>query len=142
MRGKFKNDLPCVEIQVQGLGEMKTLEVIVDTGNNGYLQLPYLDAFPLGLRLDGVEDSQMADGMPSKHLVCRGDVTCDGKTVTTIIDIFPDGMLLMGNRLLKQLNKKVISDIVTDTVEIIESAGAEPTVQLEEPTPTLKMKGQ
>ena len=142
MRGTFKNDLPCVEIEVRGLGETKTLEVVVDTGHNGHLTLPQIDAFPLGLRLDGIEDTQLADGTSSKNLVCRGEVTCDGKTVTTVIDIFPDGMLLMGNSLLRKLNKKVISDIVADTVEIVESEGPRPAIQLEEREPPLRMTGQ
>ena len=34
MLGNFDNDLPWVEIEVKGLGEMKKLKTIVDTGNN------------------------------------------------------------------------------------------------------------
>jgi predicted aspartyl protease len=123
MRGNFDNDLPWVEIEVKGLGDAKKLKAIVDTGNNSYLSLPYVEAFPLGLRLDGIEASTLADGNVSHHFVCRGLVTCDGKKVVSAIDINPQCPILIGNKLLKLLRKKLISDIVTGTIELVDSEG-------------------
>lgn len=74
MLGRFNEFfLPVVEIEVRGTGEPKTLEAVVDTGSNGWLQLPYKEAFPLGLVLSGVEDgTTMADGHISHNFVCKG----------------------------------------------------------------------
>ena len=121
MLGNFDNDLPWVEIEVKGLGETKKLKAIVDTDNNSYLSLPYLEAFPLGLMLDGIQSSTLADGTTSHHFVCRGFVTCDGKEVITAIDIHPQCPVLIGNKLLRLLNKKLISDIIAGTVELADS---------------------
>ncbi len=121
MLGNFEDDLPWVEIEVKGLGEAKKLKAIVDTGNNSYLSLPYLEAFPLGLRLDGIQSSTLADGSAAHHFVCRGIVACDGKEVVSAIDIHPQCPVLIGNKLLRLLGKKLISDIVLGTVELADS---------------------
>lgn len=122
MLGNFENDLPWIEIEVKGLGQAKTLKAIVDTGNNGYLSLPYIEAFPLGFILDGIQSSTLADGSTADHFVCRGFVICDGKKVISAIDINPQCPILIGNKLLRLLNKKLISDIVAGTVELADSS--------------------
>ena len=122
MRGHFDNDLPWVDIEVQGVGQNKAkIRAVVDTGNNGYLSLPYLEAFPIGLRLDGVESSTLADGSPAQHLVCRGIVTIAGSSATTPIDVYPSGPNLVGNKLLRSLNLQLISDINSGRIELRES---------------------
>ncbi|MCR4314680.1 MAG: hypothetical protein NUV84_05580 [Candidatus Uhrbacteria bacterium] len=56
MLGTFNNDQPVIEIEVQGVtGISKKISALVDSGFNGYLQIPFVDAFPLGLVLVGVQ---------------------------------------------------------------------------------------
>lgn len=134
MLGKFKNDLPYIDIVVKGLfgGKEEPFEAVVDTGNNSYLQLPYVKAFPLGLRLDTILDGTMlADGSKSSHFVCRGMIVIDGKDIETPIDIYPQCPVLIGNALLKLLNKKLIFDIPNNKVEMVNSNPREGIIEFE-----------
>jgi predicted aspartyl protease len=135
MLGKFKNNLPHIEIEVKGLfgGKSEKFEAIVDTGNNTYLQLPYVKAFPLGLRLDSVEDgTTLADGSKTTHFVCRGMIVMDGKEIETTIDIFPQCPILIGTALLKLLNKQLLFDIPNGRVEMTDSNPREDVIDFEE----------
>ncbi|MBI5399311.1 hypothetical protein HZB07_01650 [Candidatus Saganbacteria bacterium] len=120
MLGTFNNDQPKIEIEVSGVnGTPKKINAIVDSGFNGYLQIPYVVAFPLGLVLTGIQSNTLADGSSSAHLVCIGSVTVDGKTVRTTIDITPANIVLLGTKLLKDLGKTFILDCGRGKVEVI-----------------------
>ncbi|MDD5710970.1 MAG: hypothetical protein PHV43_02630 [Candidatus Colwellbacteria bacterium] len=120
MLGTFDaNDLPFVQIEVWGVnGTPKTLNALVDSGYNSYLQITFVDAVPLGLVLEGVQPKTLADGSSKSNLVCRGMVKLDNKEVATTIDITFGGKTLIGTRLLKELNKIFILDCTSGKVEI------------------------
>lgn len=119
MRGTFNNGQPTIEIQVSGISTIpKTITAIIDSGFNGYLKLPFLQAFPLGLVLAGVEDSTIADGSSTSNLVCKGNVCIDGKCVPTTIDVHKANIVLIGTRLLAELGKKFNLDCANNIVEI------------------------
>lgn len=95
MLGTFHNDQPEIEIDVKGTSEkQKSITALVDSGFNGYLTLPYLEAFPLGLVLIGLQSNTLADGSSSSHFVCIGQVCVDGKCINTTIDIQPANIIL------------------------------------------------
>jgi len=122
MLGTFNNDQPVIEIEVRGItGISKKINALVDSGFNGYIQIPFIEAFPLGLVLAGVQDITLANGSTSSHLVCRGQVCIDGKCVDTTIDIQPANIVLLGTKLLKELEKTFILDCLNGNVEIIDS---------------------
>lgn len=122
MLGTFNNDQPKIVIKINGAtGVPSEVEAIVDSGFNGYLQLPYVVAFPLGLVLSGIEQNMIADGSTSSHLVCTGQVCIDGKCIDTTIDIVPANIVLLGTKLLKELGKTFILDAMNGTVEIKDS---------------------
>lgn len=122
MLGDFNNDQPIVEIEVRGVtGISKKIGALVDSGFNGYLQIPFIEAFPLGLILTGVQANTLADGSTSSHLVCKGQVCIDGKCVDTTIDIQPANIVLLGTKLLKELGKIFILDCRLGKVEIIDN---------------------
>jgi len=79
MRGHFENDNPHIEIEVTGLLSQNSqkIKVMVDTGFNGHLQIPFLTAFPLGLSLIGVQQVVIADGSTVNQFVCIGSVKID-----------------------------------------------------------------
>lgn len=119
MRGFFENGQPKIEIEVKGTSEhSKKIIALIDSGFNGYLQLPFLEAFPLGLILKGTESSMLADGSLAPHFVCKGQVCLDGKCIVTTIDIQPSSIILIGTGLLKELGKTFILDCKKETVEI------------------------
>ena len=122
MLGTFHNDQPEIEIEVKGTSDTpKKVIALVDSGFNGYLTLPYLEAFPLGLILKGIQSNTLADGSSSEHFVCAGEVCVDGKCVSAIIDIQPANIILLGTKLLKKLGKTFILDCRVGRVEIVDS---------------------
>jgi len=122
MLGTFDNDQPKIEIEVKGInGNPKKVVALIDSGFNGYLTLPYIEAFPLGLVLNGIQSNTLADGSASSHLVCIGQVCVDGKCVATTIDIQPANIILLGTKLLKELGKTFVLDCINGKVEIINS---------------------
>lgn len=119
MLGSFNNDQPVIKIEVKGLtGISKEVEALVDSGFNGYLQIPFVDAFPLGLVLAGIQANTLADGSTTPHLVCKGKVCIDGKCIDTTIDVQPANIVLLGTKLLKELQKVFVLDCSTGRVEI------------------------
>lgn len=124
MLGSFENDQPRIEIEVRGAnGSPKRLTALVDSGFNGYLTLPYIEAFPLGLILTGIQSNTLADGSSATHFVCIGQICLDGKCVTTTIDIQPANIVLLGTKLLKELGKIFVLDCFNERVEIVDSIG-------------------
>ncbi len=122
MLGTFNNDQPVIEIEVKGVtGIAKKINALVDSGFNGYLQIPFVEAFPLGLVLAGVQANTLADGSTSSHLVCKGQVCVDGRCIDTTIDIQQANIVLLGTKLLKELGKLFILDAATGKVEISDS---------------------
>ena len=118
MLGTYNNDQPKIEIEVKGVGQSKKITALVDSGFNGYLTLPYVEAFPLGLVLTGIQSNTLADGSSASHFVCIGQVCVDGKCIQTTIDIQPANIILLGTKLLKELGKKFILDCANGKVEI------------------------
>ncbi|MDR3559487.1 MAG: hypothetical protein P4L62_02510 [Candidatus Pacebacteria bacterium] len=119
MVGTFENDSPYVEIKISGISKQpKTIKALVDTGFNGYLTLPYAEAFPLGLVLFGIQSSTLADGSLSHYFVCIGTVEVDGKSIETTIDIQPNCNVLLGTKLLKLLGKILVVDVMNAKVEL------------------------
>ena len=122
MLGTFDNDQPKIEIEVKGInGSPKKVVALIDSGFNGYLILPYVEAFPLGLVLNGIQSNTLADGSASSHLVCIGQVCVDGKCIATTIDIQPANIILLGTKLLKELGKTFVLDCINGKVEITDS---------------------
>ncbi|HEC93772.1 MAG TPA: hypothetical protein ENI56_00120 [Candidatus Kaiserbacteria bacterium] len=121
MLGTFDNDQPKIEIEVMGATGPNKIEALIDSGFNGYLTLPYVLAFPLGLILIGIQSSTLADGKSSPHFICIGRICVDGKCVDTTIDIQPAGTVLIGTKLLKELKKTFVLDCAKGKVEITEA---------------------
>lgn len=122
MLGLFNNDQPTIQIEVRGVsGFGKTLQAIVDSGFNGYLQLPLTEAFPLGLVLAGRQKKKLADGSSASHFICKGTVCVDKKCIVTTIDVVQADIILIGTKLLKELDKTFILDCAAGKVEILDN---------------------
>src|SRR4051812_21340427 len=78
---------PVVQITVHGIHpDMKQeFEAMIDTGFTGFLLMPMLSAFPLGLTLLGTSDYTLADNSTSARLLASGTVTVEGEEVTGVI---------------------------------------------------------
>jgi predicted aspartyl protease len=119
MRGVFRNGQPLVDIEVSGVkGLRKRMTALVDSGFNGHLQIPFVEALPLGLVLSGTARNLLADGSSVQHLVCEGDVGIGGSFCKVAIDIVPAEIVLIGTALLAKMKKKFTLDCLSGSVEI------------------------
>jgi predicted aspartyl protease len=117
MHGTFKHGFPWMEIEVVGNTQtLRKISVIIDTGFNGYLTLPYTEAFPIGLTLEGIESATVADGNFSPYLKCNGTVICGDKRMRIVIDVQQNCRPLLGTALLKELGCAVSIDPIKETV--------------------------
>jgi predicted aspartyl protease len=96
---------PVVEIEVSGgvPGVRKRLSALLDTGFSGFLSIPILEAFPLGLMLRGTINAALADGSQQAKLICRGSVHFGGEIQDGVIIVEPSSdQALIGMEFLKR----------------------------------------
>jgi clan AA aspartic protease len=122
MLGYFDNDNPFIEVGIAGhlSPDTQPIKVMVDTGFNGHLQIPFAVAFPLGLSLVGIQQMTVADGSTVNQFVCVGSVKIENKEVIVPINIGESCSTLLGTKLLKQAGKGLKIDFVTQKVEIFD----------------------
>jgi predicted aspartyl protease len=101
---------PKISIRVHGFdaAHFKDFEAIIDTGFTGFLSMPIVDAFPLGLILGGTTATILADGSTSPKLMALGTATVLGeRQVGTILLNLGSGpsSVLLGMEFLKAFKK-------------------------------------
>lgn len=95
---------------------------MVDTGFSGFLLLPILEAFPVGLILRGTMPIILADGSQQTKLTCLGKVTFDGKDEIGLVIIeWENTQILAGMEFLRKFGKQITINTVSSTVEIIDA---------------------
>lgn len=95
---------------------------MVDTGFSGFLSLPILKAFPLGLLLSGTMGITLADGSTHARLTARGMLYFDGaQKVGLILLEWQNTDILLGMDFLIKFRKQLTVDAVNRTVEIVDA---------------------
>jgi len=82
---------PVVDIEVSGPlpNSQQTFTALIDTGFSGFLSLPMLKAFPLGLVLHGTTNVVLADGNQQSKFTCLGQIEFCGQTEVGVIILEP-----------------------------------------------------
>ena len=120
---------PIVTISVRGVftGGKKEFEAVIDTGFTGFLQMPLIEAFPLGLVLAGTTSVTLADGSASPRLMALGIVAMGTveESVLILLDVGSDA-ILVGMSLLRRFKKKLV---VSSTDVLLEDEPPPPVLQ-------------
>jgi predicted aspartyl protease len=113
------------ELEVFGVSDDLKRKVpgYIDTGFSGYLSIPFVTAFPIGLILKGQQSYTLADGSTSHYFVCLGTVTLLGKSAVVPIDIQPSGPVLIGTQLMKKLGIDLTTQFDKDVFELVVRRG-------------------
>jgi len=100
---------------------------MVDTGFSGFLLLPILNAFPIGLLLQGTMPITLADGSTQTKLTCLGFVHFDGAQEVGIIIIeWQNTDVLVGMEFLRRFRKQLLVDPTNGLVEIVDAPAPPP----------------
>lgn len=78
---------PLLKIKLCGLFNPAgiELEAVIDTGFSGFLSMPLIQAFPVGLTLCGTTTVQFADGTTGNKLLAMGAVVVGSITKSGVI---------------------------------------------------------
>lgn len=107
-----KSGSPAIKIKVWGVapGLAKEFEAIIDTGFSGFLSMPMVQAFPLGLVLTGTTNVVLADGSTDTKLTALGVVGLpSGQTRPGVIILEPNPTdILVGVEFLNQFERTLL----------------------------------
>lgn len=112
LTGSFNSSgSPVIKIAVYGIFEQakQEFEAIVDTGFSGFLSMPIVQAFPLGLVLAGTTTTILADGSQSFKLTALGKVVVGNQTEVGLILLNTGSSdILLGMEFLKIFRKTLM----------------------------------
>ena len=70
--GFLDKGTPYLKFSLEGIADPKEVTAIIDTGFSGFVSMPLIQAFPLGLPLYGTTNVQLADGQTQTKLLASG----------------------------------------------------------------------
>ncbi|HYL84237.1 MAG TPA: hypothetical protein VE263_08390 [Candidatus Angelobacter sp.] len=110
---------------------------MVDTGFSGFLLLPILEAFPVGLILSGTTSIELADGSKQNKLTCLGQIHFGGmKKIGLIIIEWENTDILVGMDFLRKFEKTLVVDPTNGKVMLFPSSMFAGTAPSGEPPPS------
>src|SRR5580700_5254995 len=112
------NDRAAVDIEVSNpLNWKRPVTAVIDSGFDGFLSLPILQAFPIGLLLLGTMTLTLADGSMHQKLCCLGNVEFGGeKQSGTIIIDGTSTIALVGIDFIRTFRRRLVIDPINRTV--------------------------
>jgi predicted aspartyl protease len=107
-----KSGSPLLKLCIGGiLSDSQEIEGIIDTGFTGFLSMPMLTAFPLGLTLSGSTSVTLADGSSQVKLTALGKAIIGGEErIGTIILEWGQTDILIGMAFLRTFNRILYVD--------------------------------
>ena len=105
--GSIVGGTPSLKIKLQGVFSKDPAEFvgIVDTGFSGFISIPIIQAFPLGLPLYGTTNVTLADGQTQSKLIAQAKATIGGQTELGLVILEPSSTeVLIGMDFLRRFN--------------------------------------
>jgi len=102
---------PCLKLSIGGVftKPLQEFDVIIDTGFSGFISMPLVKAFPLGLPLCGTTTVTLADGTQSPKLTAIGIAEIGKESKTGVVILEPNSSdILIGMDFLKTFEKVLI----------------------------------
>ncbi len=102
---------PCLKVSISGAISKAPIEfdVIIDTGFSGFISMPLLKAFPLGLPLYGTTSVILADGTTASKLTALGKASLGLETKIGVIILEPSSSdILIGMDFLRRFEKVLL----------------------------------
>jgi predicted aspartyl protease len=122
--GSFVNSGPVITIRVGGFAPTlaQDFQALIDTGYTGFLSMPLVRAFPLGLILFGTTSLVLADGSTSYRLTAYGSVALGNENQNGVI-VLETGSdeLLLGVGFLSAFRKRLIVCPTSGLVELVDA---------------------
>lgn len=106
-----KSGSPALKISIWGVDRQfaKEFEAIIDTGFTGFLSMPLMQAFPLGLILFGTTKVVLADGSTDTKLTALGTVGLGAASKMGVIILEPGSSeILIGMEFLNQFERTLL----------------------------------
>jgi len=107
--GSFNNSgSPVLRVKLYGISDQVSQEfdAIIDTGFSGFISMPAVQAFPLGLVLTGTTTTILADGSESVKLTALGTAAVAGESrMGTILLNLGTSDVLVGTEFIKSFGK-------------------------------------
>jgi predicted aspartyl protease len=118
---------PTLKIKITGaLGTQQEFEAIIDTGFSGFLSMPTVRAFPLGLILYGTTKVVLADGGVAFKYTALGSITVNTESAAGIIILEPNSTdFLIGMDFLMRFKKTLFVHENKKFVALIDDADVE-----------------
>lgn len=118
------NGDPVLDIDIIGaFGQPTTVTCVIDTGFTGFLSIPLLQAFPIGLVLHGTMPMVFANGTVENKLICLGLARVGAIEQMGLIVIENQSkQILLGMDFLKKFGFKLLVCPTTGQVEMVPSA--------------------
>ncbi len=130
---------PCLKLSIGGVftNPPQEFDVIIDTGFSGFISMPMVKAFPLGLPLYGTTSVALADGKQAYKLTAIGGAGMGEETKFGVVILEANSNdILIGMEFLRTFEKVLILDPHKPSV-ILEDCKTEDTTMspsAEEPT--------
>ncbi|MGH7771618.1 MAG: hypothetical protein ACREQA_05220 [Candidatus Binatia bacterium] len=136
-----KSGSPCVKLSIGGVftNPPQEFDAVIYTGSSGFLSMPLIQAFPLGLPLFGTTGVVLADGSRSFKLTALGKAIIENESKVGVIILEPSSNeVLIGMDFLRTFGKVLILHphkpfVVLEDCATVDAAMNLQSAQLAEP---------